>query len=103
MITGELADPVPGEQQVLVRTLACGICGSDLYAVAHLDRMIEMQDKTAPGQPTLDPARDLVKSSASRSSSTDRAAATARCRSSWPAATSTPSAIRTSSPAATAS
>jgi threonine dehydrogenase-like Zn-dependent dehydrogenase len=60
MITGELADPVPGEQQVLVRTLACGICGSDLHAVAHLDRMVEMQNKTAPGQPTLDPARDLV-------------------------------------------
>jgi 2-desacetyl-2-hydroxyethyl bacteriochlorophyllide A dehydrogenase len=28
--------PAPGEGQVLVRTLACGICGTDLHAVNHL-------------------------------------------------------------------
>jgi threonine dehydrogenase-like Zn-dependent dehydrogenase len=60
MVAGEVGDPTPGEQQVLVRTLACGICGSDLHAVEHLDRMIDMQRKTAPGQPALDPSRDLI-------------------------------------------
>src|SRR5688572_11962831 len=28
----ELPDPVPGTGQLLVRPLACGICGSDLHA-----------------------------------------------------------------------
>jgi threonine dehydrogenase-like Zn-dependent dehydrogenase len=35
-------DPRPGPGQVLARTLACGICGSDLHALAHpeqLDRL----------------------------------------------------------------
>ena len=35
IVAGELADPVPGAGQVLVKTLACGICGSDLHAAKH--------------------------------------------------------------------
>lgn len=31
----EMPDPVPGSGQVLVRTIACGICGSDLHAREH--------------------------------------------------------------------
>ena len=38
----ELPDPTPGEGQVLVRTLACGICGSDLHYAQHADQMGEM-------------------------------------------------------------
>ena len=53
-------DPVPGDGQVLVRTLACGICGSDLHYLAHLDRMIALAERTQPGVPTLDPARPIV-------------------------------------------
>jgi threonine dehydrogenase-like Zn-dependent dehydrogenase len=30
-----VADPEPGPGQVLVQTLACGICGSDLHALKH--------------------------------------------------------------------
>jgi 2-desacetyl-2-hydroxyethyl bacteriochlorophyllide A dehydrogenase len=30
-----LPEPVPGAGQVLVKTLACGICGSDLHLVEH--------------------------------------------------------------------
>ena len=53
-------DPTPGPGQVLVRTIACGICGSDLHALAHLDVMVAMQARTNPAGPSLDPTRDLV-------------------------------------------
>lgn len=33
--TGTIADPVPGQGQVLVRSLVCGVCGSDLHARSH--------------------------------------------------------------------
>jgi threonine dehydrogenase-like Zn-dependent dehydrogenase len=42
MVVDDVADPVPGEGQVLVQTKACGICGSDLHAAKHADRMVEM-------------------------------------------------------------
>lgn len=45
--------------QVRVKTLACGICGSDLHAVHHLDRMVEL-GKRAGGGMGLDPAKDVV-------------------------------------------
>jgi len=35
--TRETADPVPGAGQLLVRTLACGICASDLHFMDHPD------------------------------------------------------------------
>jgi threonine dehydrogenase-like Zn-dependent dehydrogenase len=35
--TRETDDPVPGEGQILVRTLACGICASDLHFMDHPD------------------------------------------------------------------
>jgi threonine dehydrogenase-like Zn-dependent dehydrogenase len=40
----EVPDPVPGPGNVLVETLACGICGSDLHALKHLDQLVEMSD-----------------------------------------------------------
>jgi threonine dehydrogenase-like Zn-dependent dehydrogenase len=42
MVVDEVPDPVPGMGQVLVRTLACGICGSDLHFVKHGRRMSEL-------------------------------------------------------------
>ncbi|AIT81496.1 zinc-binding dehydrogenase [Novosphingobium pentaromativorans] len=35
----ERPDPVPGEGQVITRTLSCGICGSDLHALHSLEEM----------------------------------------------------------------
>ena len=43
----DIADPVPGPGQVLARTLACGICGSDLHAVAHGRQMVEQMHEAA--------------------------------------------------------
>jgi threonine dehydrogenase-like Zn-dependent dehydrogenase len=36
----ERPDPVPGEGQVVTRTLCCGICGSDLHALHSLEKMV---------------------------------------------------------------
>jgi threonine dehydrogenase-like Zn-dependent dehydrogenase len=35
LVCEDVADPVPGEGQALVRSLACGICGSDLHTLQH--------------------------------------------------------------------
>jgi threonine dehydrogenase-like Zn-dependent dehydrogenase len=42
LMQAEVGDVTPTSGQVLVKTLACGICGSDLHAVHHLDKMVEM-------------------------------------------------------------
>src|SRR5947199_9792185 len=39
LLADTLPEPVPGPGEVLVRTLACGICGSDLHALKHAPRM----------------------------------------------------------------
>ena len=35
LVVDEYPEPVPGPGEVLVRTRACGICGSDLHALLH--------------------------------------------------------------------
>ena len=42
MVVDEVPDPIPGMGQVLVRTLACGVCGSDLHFVKHGRRITEL-------------------------------------------------------------
>ena len=42
LVVDEMAAPVPEAGQVLCRTLACGICGSDLHALDHYDHMIDL-------------------------------------------------------------
>ncbi len=42
LIVDDIATPVPGPGQVLCKTLACGICGSDLHALDHYDHMIDL-------------------------------------------------------------
>jgi len=55
----ELDEPVPGPGQVLVRTVACGICGSDLHAARDLRRFAALT--AAVGGPGgLDPERGIV-------------------------------------------
>jgi threonine dehydrogenase-like Zn-dependent dehydrogenase len=45
LVVDEMADPVPGPGQVLVKTLVCGICGSDLHALDHYDHMIDLTER----------------------------------------------------------
>lgn len=54
----ELPTPEPGPGQVLVRTLACGICGSDLHALGSFAKMAEAA--RASGGPEVDARLDIV-------------------------------------------
>lgn len=59
LIVDEIPEPRPGPGQTLVRTVACGICGSDLHFAQHAHRMVELS--RASGAPsTLDLGRDVV-------------------------------------------
>ena len=59
LVCDEIADPVPGPGQVLVKTLCCGICGSDLHALHHLDHMVELSRRSGAAG-NLDPTKDVV-------------------------------------------
>ena len=54
-----IADPVPEAGQVLVKTLCCGICGSDLHAAKHTKQFVDLS-KRAGNRWGMDPARGLV-------------------------------------------
>jgi len=59
LVVDTVADPAPGPGQVLVRTLACGICGSDLHALKYAPKLAEAAQES--GLPfTLDITRDVV-------------------------------------------
>ncbi len=59
LVVDTVPDPEPGPGQVLVKTLACGICGSDLHMLKHADRMVEIGRRS--GQPGgMDLKRDIV-------------------------------------------
>lgn len=65
LIVDEVNDPVPAAGQVLTRTIACGICGSDLHALRYGDKMVEMSRigarEAAPLSPhVMDLSRDVV-------------------------------------------
>jgi len=59
LVVDDVADPVPGEGQILVRTIACGICGSDLHFLKYADQMADMAvDLGVPSR--YDLSRDIV-------------------------------------------
>jgi threonine dehydrogenase-like Zn-dependent dehydrogenase len=59
LVVDTVPDPQPLEGEVLVKTLACGICGSDLHALKHADKMVEAAREG--GVPfNLDVTRDVV-------------------------------------------
>jgi 2-desacetyl-2-hydroxyethyl bacteriochlorophyllide A dehydrogenase len=59
IVVDSLPDPIPALGQVLVKTLACGICGSDLHAAKHAHRMVAVT-KRIPGRVPMDLSRDVV-------------------------------------------
>ena len=59
IVVDTVPDPEPGNGQVLVKTLACGICGSDLHALHFADEMARVSEEA--GTPfALDPTHDVV-------------------------------------------
>ncbi|MBN8872804.1 MAG: zinc-binding dehydrogenase [Rhodospirillales bacterium] len=59
IVVDSLPDPTPVEGQVLVRTVSCGICGSDLHAAKHTHQFVELA-RRAGNRWGMDPARDVV-------------------------------------------
>lgn len=60
LIVDDIPMPQPGPGQVLVRTLHCGICGSDLHALNHYEAMIDGGRRTGLATGNLDPQADIV-------------------------------------------
>jgi threonine dehydrogenase-like Zn-dependent dehydrogenase len=59
IVVDTMLEPKPAAGQVLVKTLACGICGSDLHARKHAHRMVELSKHLA-GRKPMDLSRDVV-------------------------------------------
>jgi threonine dehydrogenase-like Zn-dependent dehydrogenase len=59
LVVGEVPVPRPGPGEVLVRTLACGICGSDLHALKHAEKFVETERRAGIAR-VMDLGRDVV-------------------------------------------
>lgn len=59
IVVDHIPDPAPVTDQVLVKTLACGICGSDLHALHHAAKLVDMS-RRAGARYVMDLARDVV-------------------------------------------
>src|ERR1700760_3361720 len=60
LVCDEITELEPAEGQVLVRTLACGICGSDLHALHHMEHMIDLSRRAGAPDSGFDPTADTV-------------------------------------------
>jgi len=59
IVVDTLPAPKPARGQVLVKTLACGICGTDLHARQHAAKFAELSSRI-PGREPVDLTRDIV-------------------------------------------
>lgn len=59
LVVDSVPDPQLAAGQVLVKTLCCGICGTDLHTAKFTDDFVARSRKTN-GRWTMDPTRDLV-------------------------------------------
>lgn len=60
LVCDEIAELEPAEGQVLVKTLACGICGSDLHALHYMEHMIDLSRRAGGADNGFDPSADTV-------------------------------------------
>jgi threonine dehydrogenase-like Zn-dependent dehydrogenase len=64
LVVDDVPDPVPGKGQILVKTLACGICGSDLHFLKFAKEMVELGEEMIGGSVGMgggiDLGRDLI-------------------------------------------
>jgi threonine dehydrogenase-like Zn-dependent dehydrogenase len=58
LVVDAVEDPTPGSGHVVARSLAAGICGSDLHALADFVHFTDLMDRV--GAPALDPFVDTV-------------------------------------------
>ena len=59
LVVADLPLPAPGPGEVLVKTLACGICGSDLHALKLAEKFVEA-GRHAGSRFVMDLSRDVV-------------------------------------------
>jgi threonine dehydrogenase-like Zn-dependent dehydrogenase len=59
LVVADVPVPAPGPGEVLVRTLACGICGSDLHALKFADQFVETARRSGNAF-VMDLGRDVV-------------------------------------------
>ena len=59
LVVADVPVPAPGPGEVLVKTLACGICGSDLHALKYAEKLVEGA-KRSGGAFVMDLQRDIV-------------------------------------------
>jgi threonine dehydrogenase-like Zn-dependent dehydrogenase len=59
IVVDTLPDPVLLKGQVLVRSVACGICGSDLHAAKHTHQFVKLAQR-AGNRWSMDADRDVV-------------------------------------------
>lgn len=60
MVVDEIAELEPGPGQVLVETIACGICGSDLHTVHHAHDLVDSANEAGIATFGFDPDLDMV-------------------------------------------
>ncbi|HUI04000.1 MAG TPA: zinc-binding dehydrogenase [Acidimicrobiales bacterium] len=67
LVVDDVPDPRPETGQLVVRVLACGICGSDLHFLRHGPAMVSMTEQMLPtmggagmGVAHIDLSRDIV-------------------------------------------
>src|SRR2546423_9941293 len=59
IVVDDIPTPAPGPGEVLVKTLTCGICGSDLHALKHAEKLVEVARRSG-GPFVMDLNRDIV-------------------------------------------
>src|SRR5213082_2580811 len=59
LVVDNIPTPELGPGEVLVKTLACGICGSDLHTLKHAEKLVEGARRSG-GAFVMDLARDIV-------------------------------------------
>ena len=60
LVVDTIVDPVPGAGEVLVKTLACGICGSDLHILHRCDEFLPAVKKAGLPMFDFNPVQDMV-------------------------------------------
>jgi threonine dehydrogenase-like Zn-dependent dehydrogenase len=59
LVLDNIPAPTPGPGEVLVKTLACGICGTDLHALKFAEALVK-SSRVSGGIFAIDPNRDIV-------------------------------------------
>jgi threonine dehydrogenase-like Zn-dependent dehydrogenase len=59
LVLDDVAEPEAGRGQTLVKSLVCGICGSDLHQLHHLEHVAAAGKRSGLGD-WIDPNRDVI-------------------------------------------